>query len=90
MSLLLSHPMVGVAVVRLTNNVPGRLCSSSVERSVSIMSSRECVCFFVFFLAQRRVGWVPRTNVFEVMFRVIMDDDVDVDLAPHVRSSENS
>ena len=31
-----SHPTVVVAVVRLTNNVPGRLSSQSVELSVSM------------------------------------------------------
>ena len=44
------------------------------------------------------MGRVARLNASEVMFRVMMDhdvDDVDVDvddiqLAPHVRSSENS
>ena len=37
------------------------------------------------------VGLPAPTSVFEVMFRVmVMDDDVDVQLAPHDRSSENS
>ena len=37
------------------------------------------------------VAWVAQTNAFEVMFRMMMDDD-DVDikfLFRHVRSSEN-
>ena len=64
-----SHPVIGVPVVRL--KVCERLSStSSVEVWVSTMSLR--VQWMFFGLAHRTVGRVARTNVVEVMFRVML------------------
>ena len=41
----LSHPTVEVAVVELTNSVPGRMSSSREELPVNEVISRVCICF---------------------------------------------
>ena len=44
-SQLLSHPTVGVAVVGLRQNIPGRLSSGCEELRVNEEISRECITF---------------------------------------------
>ena len=53
-----------------------------------VWSFYEKICFLDC-TAHRCVDRVARRDVFEVVFRVMMDD-VDIELALHVSSSENS
>ena len=77
-------------VARFEPNVSGR--SSCLKRQIIGYYDDNIlrVQWLSLELAHRHVGRVERTNAFEVMFRVMMDDDVDIDLAPRVRSSGNS
>lgn len=63
--IVVGHPTVGVALFGL--NVSDRLSSSIEELPVSMIHFTR---MFVVGLAHRNVGWVARTSVLQVLFRV--------------------